>query len=302
MRKNLLLGNGINAHLGIEGLGVEDIAKRFADTLIRFNPFFDLMFGVNFSKEVCEELFFKTDKRGIESISATVYDYLVNKTKQICLNDRMRILDSIICCAITAIFYEGNEKLGSDWKREMLPDFLRYEQIYTLNYVEFWDDKDICIYLHGKYDIDSVKVTNKDVFHYSMERNRGYKGYNEIVRKLETDFNMQELYTRDIVFSPEFHRKAEMISMGSYPSENLYPADDLFLHSLKSLYSELNSVEEIEIFGMSPYGDDDIINRLNKMRKVTVYVYNCKSNRETQEWNRILTCDHEIKDSMLIME
>lgn len=45
----------------------------------------------------------------------------------------------------------------------------------------------------------------------SLERNAGYKGYNELVKKLE------------------------MMVMGSYPSEHLYPAEDLFLHKLKPL-------------------------------------------------------------------
>lgn len=302
MERNLLLGNGINAHLGINGLNMIDIANRFADSLIKSSDFFDLMFGVRFTQEVCKELYSKTNKRGIESLAAVVYDYLASRIKRICINDRMRILDSIICCAITSIFYDGNRKLGNDYKIHNLPDFSKFRNIYTLNYAEFWDRTERSVYLHGKYNIASVRVNGKEVLHYSLERNRGYKGYNELVKKLEERFNMCELYTRDIIFSPEFYKKAEMAAMGSYPSEHLYPANDLFLHELKPLYVELEGIKDIEVFGMSPYGDEDIIKKLNGMDKVIVYVYNYKQNEEVQVWDKVLTCYHEIKDSMDIMK
>ena len=302
MERNLLLGNGINAHLCINGLNLNDIANRFANSLIKSNDFFELMFGVRFTPEICQELYSKTEKRGIESLAATVYDYLTGKISRICINDRMRILDAIICCAITSIFYDGNRKLGDDYETRNLPDFSKFNHIYTLNYTEFWDRAEKCVYLHGKYDIASVKCNDKEVLHYSLERNMGYKGYKELVKKLENRFNMCELYTRNIIFSPEFYKKSEMMAMGSYPSEHLYPAEDLFLHNLKPLYADLVGINEIEVFGMSPYGDEEIIRKLNSMRKVIVYVYNYKDNEEKQVWNRILTCYHEIKDSMDIMK
>lgn len=302
MERNLLLGNGINAHLCIKGLEMKDIANRFADSLIKSSNFFDLMFGVRFTPQLCEKLFSKTQKQGIESLAETVYNYLESNMSEICINDRMHILDSIICCAITSIFYDGNRKLGKKYKVENLPDFSKYSHIFTLNYAEFWDETEKCIYLHGKYDIASVKVNGKEVLHYSGERNSGFKGYNEIVKKLESRFHMCEINTRDITFSPELRNKSEMMNMGCYPSEQLYPANDLYLHTKKSLYKELDGISEIEVFGMSPYGDAEIIKKLNSMQKVIVYVYKYKDNKETKDWDCLLSCFHEIKDAMDIME
>lgn len=302
MERNLLLGNGINAHLCIPGLNMIDIANRFTDSLIKSNAFFNLMFDVRFSQEICQELFSKTEKQGIESIASTFYDYLTSKFNRICINDRMRILDSIICCAITSIFYDGNKKLGQEYKSKNLPDFSKFSHIFTLNYNEFWDKAEQCVYLHGKYNIDSVKTNDKDVIHYSLERNMGYKGYSELVKNAQNYYNMCELYTRDIIFSPEFYKKSEMMAMGSYPSEHLYPANDLFLHKLKPLYKEIDDIYEIEVFGISPYGDEEIIRKLNSMKKVIVYVYNCKGNEEAQVWDSKLTCFHEFRDSMDIMK
>lgn len=302
MDRNLLLGNGINGHLSIMGLRADDIAKRFAKCLIKASDFFELMFNVRFSTEICGQLYSKTSKRGIESLAEVVYDYIVGQLKSRSINDRMRILDALICCAITAIFYEGNHKLGDDYKIENLPDFSKFKNIYTLNYAEFWDKESRCVYLHGMYDLASVKCNEKEILIYSMERNIGYKGYNDLVEKMQDQYNMCGLYSREIIFSPEFHKKDEMARLGSYPSEYLYPAEDLFLHEPRRLYGELDGIERLEIFGMSPYGDEAIIRKLNLMKNVVVYIYNMESNKETQDWDKKLTCHHEFKDSLDIMK
>ena len=217
-------------------------------------------------------------------------------------NDIMGLLDSIICCAITSIFYNEDKKLGSKYSENRLPDISSYTNIYTLKYAEFWDVTGRCIYLHGKYDLNSVNEDGKYVLHYSSERLDGYKGYSELVERLKSTYNMCKLETRNIVFSPEFHKKSDMLAVGCCPSEKLYSSTDLFPRKMVSLYEELSDVHYIEVFGVSPYGDDDIVKKLNTMEKVTVYVYNFEANKEANDWDRLLTCPHEIRDSMDIMK
>lgn len=135
---------------------------------------------------------------------------------------------------------------------------------------------------------------------YSEERYRGFKNYDDVVMQLGNAYNLSPLYTRDIVFSPEFSKKSEMIKLGQYPSENLIPANDLFLHSSANLYEELEGINQIEIFGMSSYGDDCLLEIINDMNFVTVYVYDKNNNFETEDWENILRCPHIIKDSLEI--
>lgn len=45
----------------LNGLNITDIANRFANCLIKSNDFFDLMFGVRFTPEVCKEIYSKTE-------------------------------------------------------------------------------------------------------------------------------------------------------------------------------------------------------------------------------------------------
>lgn len=304
MERNLLLGNGINAHLGVTGMVVAEIAERFTNALIQYNDFFDLMFGVRFTKELCHALFARVNDLGIESLASVIYEYIKRKimcTKSISDNDIMRLLDSIICCAITAIFYEGSIKLGRIYLKDRLPDISHFTNIYTLNYAEFWDATGRCIHLHGKYDLNLVKENGKRVLHYSAERSEGYEGYNEIVEQLKSIYNMCKLETRNIVFSPASQKKSDIVVVGCYPSEALFPSNDLFPHIPTPLYEELSDVRSIEVFGVSPYGDNDIVKRLNTMEKVTIYVYNSKINEESKVWDSLLTCPHAIKDSMDIM-
>lgn len=299
MKRNILLGNGINIHLGVMGVREVDIAERFRKILIASSDFFELLFKVKITSEITRELWKRTEKRGIESLTSVVYDYVYNRRGEMDDNETIRLLDAIICCAITAIFYDGKNRLGSEYNADLLPDFSKYDNVYTLNYAECWDRQDICIYLHGQYKMGfSGKMP---VLHYSQERFNGCKGYAEVVDKLRLLYEMRVLYTRDIVFSPEFYRKEAMMAIGAYPSENLYPADDFSLFKSRKLYEELDNVHEIEVFGMSPYGDADLIRKLNQMEKVTVYVYGMETSRETLDWDNVLTCSHMFRDSMDIM-
>lgn len=295
---NLLLGNGINMCLKIEGLQEDEIAKRFFENLIRSSCLFHLLFGIEFNENICKELSKKIDKKGIESLTYFVYDYVIENMKIAkSVNTYMRLLDAIICCAITAIFYEQNKRLGVNYQEKNLPNMKRYDKIFTLNYVEYWDKENRCIYLHGHYESDKVICNNKPLLHYSCERYVGYDGYKELVQELNKKYNMCELYTRPIIFSPEFYKKAEMNSLGAYPSERLQPATDLFPFDMPKLYSELDNINNLEIFGMSPYGDDDLIKRLNTMKKIIVYVYDKEHSEQTAIWDKVLSCPHEIKDS-----
>ncbi|MCI8771338.1 MAG: hypothetical protein HFH73_09350 [Lachnospiraceae bacterium] len=300
--KNLLLGNGINMHLGVTNMSVTDIAARFKKCLIISSPFYELLFGIAFTEKICNDIFQASEKLGIESLANSAHSYVIKNTPQkITLNFRMRLLDALICTALTAIFFNDSEKIGMNFNKNKLPNLNCYDNIFTLNYVEFWDTNNHCIFLHGKFNLDSIITNSYPVLLYSHERYCGFEGYDSVVKKLSTSYNTHFLDSWNIVFSPEFLEKSEMITLGRYPSENLYPAEDLFLHKQIKLYEELNPIKSIEIFGMSPYGDNSLIEKLNRMNHITVYVYDKDNNPETTEWNNLLKCPHIIKDSTEIM-
>lgn len=301
MERNLLVGNGINTHLNVSDMTMSDIVFRFRKDLIISSPFYELLFNVSFTGNVCDHLFANNKRLGIESLAEIIYSYIIKNTPQkMTLNLRMRLIDAIICTAMTAIFYNENRKIGQKYDALKLPNMDLFQKIFTLNYKEFWDSDCKCIYLHGQYNNELVEENDKPVILYSEERYRGFKNYDDVVMQLGHIYNLSPLYTRDIVFSPEFSKKSEMIKMGQYPSENLFPADDLFLHNSAKLYEELEGINQIEIFGMSPYGDDCLLEIINDMNFVTVYVYDKNNNFEAEDWENILRCPHIIKDSLEI--
>ena len=75
--------------------------------------------------------------------------------------------------------------------------------------------------------------------------------------------------------------------MGCYPSDRLYPSEDLYPKEPKKLYKELDNIQRIEVFGISPYGDDELIEKLNMIEKVKIFIYKGKKNDdEIDEWKK----------------
>lgn len=174
-----------------------------------------------------------------------------------------------------------------------------YDYIFTLNYFEFWDIEKKSIHLHGRVDFTKFVDVKKAVF-VSKDR-MNLKEYAIAVKDIEKSNTIIEFSPNSVIFAPEGIQKKKLICVsGVSPSDNLYPADDLFLYRGKNLYTELDSVDEIDIFGMSPYGDDDIIDIINSKDMVKVYIYNKENNRETDDWIKKLHCPYELLDSMEI--
>lgn len=180
--------------------------------------------------------------------------------------------DIVNCIALTSIFYNETGTICTDYDSKRLLDISEYKRIFTLNYVEFWDKKQECIYLHGKMDLASMD-DEQNILLTSRERSH-LRIYKEAIDIIGKSNNVKVIDTSDYIFVPDCLPKTELVNVaGVYPSNNLYPADDLFLRSKKELYTELKNAEELDIFGVSPYGDDSLIDIINRMKTVTVYIY-----------------------------
>ena len=100
----------------------------------------------------------------------------------------------------------------------------------------------------------------------------------------------------NIIFSPLLD-KQKILGTGHYPAKNLYLADDLFPYSPPKLYTELASISSLDVFGMSPFGDDKLINYLANIPDLTIYVYKMDA-AQVSEWNKKLKREC-CKDSFL---
>lgn len=297
MAKGLLIGNGINARLGIKDLYTEYIFQRFIENVSTYSIIIQKLFNVQIADDFINYLTNQCNNLGIETLADKLYKYIKASQKQSWTdNDEYRLQDVITCIGITSIFYTIDGKIGSDYDRNMLPPMSQYDYIFTLNYTEFWDMDHKCIYLHGKIDLSELSNKRKAILVSATRMH--HEGYAQAVDSIKKTNSVVEVDLSDIVFSPEGINKNELTCVTSIlPSGQLYPAQDLFLYNPKELYAELEQVDELDVFGMSPYGDTNIIDKINNKKKVRVFVYKKNENAETRIWESKLTCNHEIFDS-----
>lgn len=144
--------------------------------------------------------------------------------------------------------------------------------VFTLNYYEFWDYNHIAVPLHGRVDLDAIHE-NINVLVSSLRMS--YDKYREAVEKVARNNKVQIVNLSDIIFAPSAVIKEHLICVeGIYPSNRLFPADDLYLIKKQKLYEDIKNVDELDIFGMSPYGDDSLIHIINTKLKVRVFIHN----------------------------
>lgn len=297
MAKGLLLGNGINARLGIKGLSVECIARKFIKNVSAYSIIFKNIFGVLIPEDFLKISELSVSELGIETLASFLYKYVKqNKNDFWTDNEEYRLQDLITCICLTSIFYDENGKIGQIYDRSRMPSINGYDYIFTLNYIEFWDDEHKCIHLHGKIDLSKFPDENNIIL--ISEERMNFKEYADAVGFIRRTNNIVGIYPNDIVFAPNDVKKDKLICVaGIYPSDKLYPADDLFLYTTKELYADLDLADELDIFGMSPFGDESIIDKLNSKNHIRVFIYNKDRNEETRVWESKLTCKHELLDS-----
>ena len=63
----------------------------------------------------------------------------------------------------------------------------------------------------------------------------------------------------------------------------MYPADDLFLDDGRKIYESIETIENLDVFGVSPYGDDALIKKLKEIPQIRIYIYNLNQN-EILKW------------------
>lgn len=259
-KRFLLIGNGINFCGTTNDFSSEAIAHRFGEVIQkRLSNHNDEEFA--YFEGINEELEFERYKNNIEMLAYEVYEFACTKYKKyekkdLSINDEMKFISLIKNMAINAILFSDSKFIEKEIPEELVRKICLYENVLTLNYFEYWDKKSICIHLHGK-----------------------------IRRPFYSELTRAE--TEELIFSPAFNNMTKTYVSNLYPSERLYPAEDLYPKETKELYKDLDNIQRIEVFGMSPYGDDELIEKLNMIEKVKIFVHDYKSNqKERSEWEK----------------
>lgn len=299
MDKSLLLGNGINIRLGIDSLKASEIRKRFSDNLKIYKPLIEKMFDVNMNK-IIEEYSNVAEDESIEKLVTILEESIIKNHKgYFTKNDEIRLEDIIVDIGLTSIFFNVKTRINLK-RQDVALKLADYKNIFTLNYYEFWDENHICKYLHGKFDLSMYDNIKKKIL--ISEKWKNIPEYKKIIDELHKENDIDILYRNNtdvILSSTNKHKDKLNYVAGLYPSNDIYPSDDLLLINCKQLYKELDGIEYLDIYGMSPYGDVAIINKIKNVKNVKVYVYD-KEHHDDQlkEWEKILsTTNCKISDS-----
>lgn len=295
MRKNLLLGNGINLDLEISELYAINIFHRFQDILIKTSSIYEYIFGKGFDEQICQNIFADciknpddSAKNGIESLAKNVYDYLKNESHW-SDNAERALIDFIIVSAINAIFYNETNMIETspiigDNNKAKISVLQSYHNVFSLNYTEFWDMSNKCSFLHGKYTLPELSLTGKDIILFNSYYDKTGT-YAEIINQLSNRYTMIK-YVPNVVFTPLLD-KQHSLYVGHCPSPTLFPGLNTFPSAVPELYTELDNIKSLDIFGMSPFGDDNLIKKLSAIPNLTIYVYKMDKD-QVNKWNELL--------------
>lgn len=296
--KNLLIGNGLNLRLGIKKLNVEDIKERFVITINRNIPIINVLLNGNYDNKVLDAIDgFKNES--IEALASKLYlaIHAAVGNEKWSDNYEIRLQELMKCMAMNAIFYTSAGQIEAEFDETKLLDFDSYENIFTLNYFEFWDKHDVCNYLHGKFNLNNAPK-GKDVLIGSINQ-RQFKPYDALINEMRhAGERVVLINVPDIIFSPDVIEKQELyVIKGLRPSSKLFPAKDLVPSGPRDPYEKLRYIHQLDVFGMSPYGDDSLISELRNLDEINIYVHN-SDNEQIKEWKKKLKgCNYHIHDS-----
>jgi hypothetical protein len=309
MENSLLIGNGINMLLGISALSTENIAKRFEKSLHNSSCFYEMLFNVPFSKDVCKQLI--SYNENIETLAGKVYKYII-ENMHCPFNEAVyqRLVDEITGTAINAIFFDKDGYIDVSHSPINLTALNRYEKIFSLNYMEFWDLDDRCCFLHKRYYLPEIAPYTKPIIFYNRYRYAGLKKYKNLVESMRSIYQMIEYGYDLLIFAPDcidrndkdYLDKNDVISLTGYPSETLImDEEDIFPSDPPNLYEELDNISQIDVFGVSPYGDKSLIEKLVSIGQGTIFVHHCDP-LQIAEWRKYLPNGFIYRDSEELFE
>ena len=256
MKTTILIGNGINCNSKSKQFTRNSIKKRLDHTL---NCYLETIQDIHLYNAFSDAIkYTKNCKGNIEIQTNAIYEhsmnYLINSHFPYWGNYDYKIRSILRKISLYSIFYKYDKFINIIIKKSIVNKILRYDEILTLNYYEYWDKDLIAKYLHNR-----IKIVNNEIVNYDS-----------------------------CIFSPTLSLpKSETFAL--YPSEGLYPAEDLYPSGKVNLYPELNNIECLEIFGLSPYGDSELIDKLSNIKNIKIFVFDIKnSDDELKMWRKHL--------------
>lgn len=285
--KNLLLGNGLNIACDNNYLNTDNIKERFFSNLyLELNTIKELLYLENIDYE--KILKFIGEEKGIEQISGKVFKYFYNELIEksaFSWNDCYRLIEILGQISIQSIFVVNKQYKIPYINEKYKKKIAEYDNVYTLNYVESWDDNTECHYLHGNINKYLKKYSGEYITTNILNANKFIADKNK--EKIVLDLT-------DVIFIPDNPIVDKMcyVGEGLYINKcelDIYPSEDIFPYGGKGdIYSKLDSINGLEIFGVSPFGDKSLLKKISKIPNIKIYVYKMIP-EEIEEWEKYIS-------------
>lgn len=261
MRDNLLLGNGVNQCTSKKMFSATYIKHRFYKDLCDYNYSEDQkdikLYFLEFVEKAVNEI---DNELNIEKIASRVYKYVkCNLTKNqedfAGSNNDYRLQDIIKKIACEAIFIEKDKFIDIKIDKDIEKLIMKYENVYTLNYHEYWDRSNKSHYLHNRIKLipESTEIIDSSacIFSLKFEENKG-------------------------------------VATSLFLGDSLYPANDLRPRGME-LYECLDKLDQIDIFGVSPDGDEELMEKIDRIDEKIIFIHKiCENEKEVLKWKEYI--------------
>lgn len=312
---NLLIGNGINMAFDKVAYSTDAIKKRLLDVLENTKVLYQALFSIDNAEEMLNDVRKLRSGMNIEQLADDLYrliwDYCMAKGVRQSVNLRKRINAAIKISSLTAIFIDCDHLILPAIPAEKAALLKRFNHVYSLNYFEFWNPTpDYCTYMHGaiRQNVmnDLLAVGVPSIF-YDEPRYKSSSSdpscpeaaaFHRAIDDLKMKFNLYPLRDLAILFSPSMQDKVKLV--GNYPSNDNYPCWDNFPSSTPKPYVDLEHIDKLCVFGVSPYGDDRLIDALRNIVDLQIFVHDKSSSRgeaEMDNWRKLLSREPVFRDS-----
>ncbi|MFH5881216.1 hypothetical protein [Liberiplasma polymorphum] len=285
---NLLLGNGVNL-TNSNYLSSKEIVKRIEKTLQSAIYFLGTQNNIVFLTEIKNNFDFTRFSGNVEELLFECFKLVITKResyfKKMTEKRFLELLTLLKRVFINAMFVENNELIKVDIPKEIVYKIKNHKKILSTNYYEYWDDENITIHLHGK--IDFIPFDKND---YTIEEDR-------MMFDIEYASAIDDMFIEKYHFPIESLDELIMLPVGYQIDknevrdiENKYTQFGFMLLErtekveAKDIYADLDSLNEITLYGISPVGDELLMNKLAKIPVVIIYVYDIVNNKEANIW------------------
>lgn len=289
-KENLLIGNGINLTVS-DYFKNNQVAWRIKKMLPTAFDFFEFQYNVAFLKDLEENFDFDNYPKSIEDLLYDCFKLIIEKRKheyfnKLTKNKFYELLTLLKKLFINALFVEDNKLIELELPELIVQEVKSYNNVFSLNYYEFWDERNITNHLHGKlhyqpYDREDFGIDDKKMetdIDYAFTIDQMLTGYYYFPIT-----NFDELIMLPIRYSVDKKQALDF--------QQKYRVDGFIIHDRfeeiknRKLYSELENLSSISVFGVSPFGDEYLLNILSKVPEVIIYIYNITNNlAEVEAW------------------